>query len=166
LIEHAETEKAGSSAPVAAEATATLLVHVVGSVRRPGVYELEEGDRVVDAIDAAGGELPDAVLEGLNMARKIGDGEQVLVPDEDDAAPVAGVPGATPSGSGDSAPLDINAADLSALQNLPGVGPATAAKIVADREANGPYKSVDDLQRVSGIGPKKLEQFEGLACVR
>lgn len=176
-----------SAVPASTEATSQpaeqptrLMVHVVGSVRHPGVYELDAGSRVIDAVDAAGGTLPDAVLSAVNMARPVGDGEQILVPDEDDPGAVtaaaaagggagaAGAGSAGPSGvaGGQQAAVDINSADATALETLPGVGPSTAAKIIADREANGPFASVDDLTRISGIGPKKLEQLKPMACVR
>jgi competence protein ComEA len=154
------------------------MVHVVGSVRHPGVYELDPGSRVIDAVDAAGGTLPDAILSAVNMARPVGDGEQILVPDEDDPAAVAAAAGGGGTGGGAGAAalaaggaggqqaVDINSADAAALETLPGVGPSTAAKIIADRESNGPFASVDDLTRVSGIGPKKLEQIKPMACVR
>lgn len=152
------------SAPVA-------FVHVVGAVRHPGVYELPAGSRVADAVGAAGGMLPDAVASGINLARPVNDGEQIVVPDEDDPTPPSAVGGASGGlGSGTPAaaggPVDINSADTMALETLPGVGPATAAKIIAEREANGPFVSIEDVGRVSGIGPKKLEQLAGTACVR
>lgn len=148
-------------------------VHVVGAVRRPGVYVLDSGARVVDAVRAAGGLLGDALESAVNMARPVVDGEQIAVPDKDDPNAVdtaaSSGPGATsPSGGNGSAPgaapIDLNSADAAALDTLPGVGPSTAQKIVADREANGPFASVEDLGRVSGIGPKKLEQLQGLVC--
>lgn len=163
-----------SSAPAASSETtpAALVVHVVGAVRHPGVYELPEGARVSAALEAAGGALPDARLSAVNLARPLADGEQIAVPDEDEvAAGVSGLGAATLGGvpapaAAPGAPLDINAADAAALDTLPGVGPSTAQKIVADREANGPFASVADLGRVSGIGPKKLEQLKGLVVVR
>jgi competence protein ComEA len=157
----------------AATETCGLVVHVVGCVRHPGVYELAQGSRVIDAVECAGGTLPDAVLSAINLARVLSDGEQILVPDEDDPAETAGpagggAAGGLPGGGAGAqvASVNINSADAAALETLPGVGPSTAAKIIADREANGPYASVEDLGRVSGIGPKKLEQLKGAACVR
>lgn len=157
--EHSET---------ADEASATVLVHVVGSVRRPGVYELPQGSRAVDAVDAAGGVLPDAVPSAINLARTVSDGEQVAVPSEDDAQqPSFAGPGVSEAAAlGSTGPIDLNSADATALETLPGIGPATAQKILADRETNGPYSSVDDLGRVSGIGPKRLDALRDLVCVR
>lgn len=166
------TEQKSNGASETLESTATLFVHVVGSVRHAGVYEFAPGSRVVDAVDAAGGVLPDAVLTSLNMARILSDGEQVLVPDEDSPAqvpaqPANGAAGGQQGAAGSGAGLvDLNSADAALLDTLPGVGPSTAQKIVSDREANGRFASVDDLTRVTGIGPKKLEQIRALACVR
>lgn len=176
-----ETLAAATTTPVANETTSAataLYVHVCGAVRRPGVYELAPGSRIVDAIDAAGGLLGDAVAAAVNLARPVTDGEQVVVPSADDARSMPAVPGAS-SGTGGAAsqsgahagdsaqsPIDLNTADAAALDTLPGVGPSTAEKIVSDREANGPFSTVEDLGRVSGIGPKKLEQLKGLVCVR
>lgn len=160
----------GSDEPTASvSASATAVVHVVGAVRSPGVYELIEGARVADAIAQAGGLLPDAVAQAINLARPVADGEQILVPDEDAveagaipaAATAAGGPGA-PAGAAGTGKIDINTADAASLDTLPGVGPSTATKIIAEREANGPFATVDDLGRVSGIGPKRLEQLRDL----
>lgn len=146
---------------------AKVIVHVVGAVRRPGVYELVAGSRVSDAVEAAGGMLAGAVAAGVNLARPVTDGEQIVVPDEDGPVTNPAAGGATNgAGASGAGPIDINSADAAALDALPGVGPSTAAKIIAEREANGPFSSVEDLARVSGIGPKKLEQLAGLACVR
>jgi len=157
------------------EPSASVLVHVVGAVRHPGVYELAAGSRASDAVDAAGGLLPDAVPEAVNLAREVTDGEQLAVPDRDAVAAglvagagagSAGAAGGAAGGQPSGAVVDLNSADAAALDALPGVGPATAARIISDREANGPFASVEDLGRVSGIGPKKLEQLAGLVCVR
>lgn len=154
---------------------AQLTVHVAGQVRRPGVYELEAGSRVIDGVEAAGGLVGDAAPESLNLARPLSDGEQVYVPSTEDAeagrVQPAGASGVQPgSGSGPSsasaAQVNVNSADAAALETLPGVGPATAQKIITDREANGPFASVEDLGRVSGIGPKRIEQLKDLVVVR
>ena len=164
-----------ATAPEAPDA-ARIWVHVVGAVRHPGLYQLGADSRVNDAIEAAGGFLGNAAPEGVNLARKIGDGEQLVVPTADEfaksgASGAAGAGGASSSaGSGGQAtsgsPVDINNATAEQLDTLPGVGPATATKIVADREANGPFKSVEDLGRVAGIGPKKLDDLKALIVVR
>jgi len=166
-----------SAAPSAEASAAHVWVHVVGAVMHPGVYEVDASSRVADVIDAAGGLLGSAAAQAVNLARVVTDGEQIVVPTADEFA-VGKAPGAAAGGGGatasgavagsgpGSAPVNINTADAAALDALPGVGPSTAAKIVAEREANGPFTSAEDLGRVSGIGDKKLEQLVGLVCVR
>lgn len=158
----------------ATDASGTVTVHVVGAVVHPGVFELPVTARVCDAVSAAGGLTGNAAQGAVNLARVLSDGEQIAVPTEDEYR--AGLRGAGPpanAASGESAAgpaagarVNINTADAAVLDELPGVGPSTAAKIVADREANGPFASADDLGRVPGIGPKKLEQLKDAVCVR
>ena len=148
--------------------TAEVVVHVVGAVMSPGVYSLAAGSRVSDAVTAAGGATGNAAEEGLNLARVLADGEQIRVLTKDeleagiqsDGTPVAGTGGATASGK-----ININRATAAELDSLPGVGPSTAQKILADREANGPFKSIEDLMRVSGIGEKKFDSLKDLVTV-
>lgn len=130
---------------------ATVVVHVVGEVAVPGVVELDSGARVADAIDAAGGVGPEADLAGLNLARVLVDGEQVVVPQ------VGQVPVAPADGR-----IDINTADAAALQTLPGIGEVLAQRIVTWREQNGRFGSVDELTQVSGIGPAVLDSVHEL----
>lgn len=138
--------------------TGPVLVHVAGAVRTPGVYELPAGARVDDAVRAAGGPLPVAELDGVNLAAFVTDGQRVYVPLEGEIDPAAV---ADPASAGE-VPLDLNAATAEQLDSLPGVGPATAGAIVDDRERNGPFASVDDLVRVPGIGPAKLAALREL----
>jgi competence protein ComEA len=136
-------------------APVTVIVHVSGAVVEPGVYELPAGARVRDAIVVAGGATVDADDHALNLAAVIVDASRIHVPvvGEDVPIPidVAGVP------VGPEAPLDVNRATAEQLDELPGVGPATADAIVTERERHGPFFDVDDLLRVPGIGPAKLE---------
>lgn len=135
-----------------------VLVHVSGAVRSPGVYTLDSTARVVDAVDAAGGPTQEAQLHQLNLAALVVDGQQIRVPVEGEAVvPLA------PTGEG---PIDLNRADVIGLQALPGVGPSTAEAIVAYRDANGPFRSVDDLLDVPGIGPAKLSAMADAVVVR
>ena len=167
---------------VAAVATTTtrppaeIVVDVVGAVRRSGVVRVAGGARVVDAIAAAGGATSSADLARLNLAAPVADGSRIAVPNVGQAAPPvdpAAVSGGGGSGgSGDpaagttpSGPVDINTATAAQLDALPGIGPATAAAIVQDRSAHGPFRSVDDLGRVRGIGPAKLAQLHDLVTV-
>lgn len=164
-----------TSASVEQSSTAKVWIHVIGAVRHPGLYELPEGARVEDGVEAAGGFVGNAAPEAVNLARKVADGEQVSIPTQDQAkhgltgGASAGGSGAVAGGGGGAAtagPIDLNSATADQLDTLPGVGPATALKIVADREASGPFASVEDLGRVSGIGPKKLEALKDLVSVR
>jgi competence protein ComEA len=173
---------AGASGGAAARSSgvassALVWVDVVGAVRHPGVYRLAEGARAQAAVDAAGGMEPGAARASVNLAAKVQDGEQLVIPTDAEVQSGA-VPAATATGGGAGpgvgraggpaagGKIDLNTADATQLDSLPGVGPSTAAKIVADREANGRFASVDDLGRVSGIGPKKLEQLKPMISVR
>ena len=139
----------------------SLIVDVAGAVRRPGVYEFGEGDRVIDAIERAGGPLAKADLSLLNLAAPLTDGTQILVPK-------AGPPGAAPvaGGSGSAGGLlNINTASATDLETLSGIGEVLAATIVEYRDQNGPFASVDDLEDVSGIGPATLEEIRDQVTV-
>jgi competence protein ComEA len=141
-----------------------VLVHVAGEVRVPGVYRLSEGDRVIDAVERAGGALRRADLDAVNLAAPVVDGAQVFIPGQgDQASGGAPVTGSPPAGGVEAGqPVDLNRADAAALDLLPGVGPATAAAIVRHRDENGPFATVDDLLDVAGIGPAKLEALRDL----
>jgi competence protein ComEA len=130
-----------------------VVVHVVGAVVTPGVVTLPGGSRVGDAIDAVGGSTPEADLSAVNLARPLVDGEQVWVPRPGEA-PV-------PDASVDDGLVNINTADAATLDTLPGVGPVLAGRIIAAR----PFTSVDDLERVSGIGPAVLANLRPLVKV-
>ena len=137
-----------------------LVVDVAGAVLRPGLVRLPPGARVADAVAASGGPAPDAALVGLNQARVLADGEQVRVPRAGEPPPPpAPAPAPGPPGSGPAAPVDLNHATAAELDVLPGVGPATAAAIVAWRAENGGFRAVDDLLEVPGIGPARLERL-------
>ena len=160
-----------------------VVVSVVGLVRAPGLVTLAPGARIADALQAAGGAASGADIIGLNMARPVGDGEQIVV----GVAPVPGQPttlgssvasGSTPAskpstpapGSGSVKPrpgqvLDLNTATVEELDTLPGVGPVTAAAIVAWRQTNGKFTSVDQLADVDGIGPARLDKLRALVRV-
>ncbi len=149
-----------------------VVVHVVGAVASPGVQRLPLGSRVVDAVDAAGGAGPDADLGRINLAAALTDGQQVYVlrHGEPAPAPPAGAAGGAdgpgaPGAAAATAAIDINTASATQLEELPGVGPATAAAIIAHREQNGPFTSVDDLLDVRGIGEAKLDALRDLATV-
>lgn len=148
---------AASSPGVAGAASAPIFVHVLGQVEHPGLYELREGDRVVDAIAAAGGLTDAADPAGINLARLVTDGEQLAVP------AVGEVPASAPGTAADGR-VDLNTADVATLDTLPRIGPAMAQRIVDWRETNGPIRSVEDLLAVSGIGEKTVEALRPLVA--
>ncbi len=141
------------------------VVHVTGAVRRSGVYRLAAGDRVQDAIRRAGGATRRADLEAINLAAPVQDGVQIVVPVHGASAAAAAGGGAAAGGAapvgGAAAPVNLNTATAEQLDTLDGVGPATAAKILAYRREHGGFRSVEDLMQVSGIGPKKMAALKG-----
>ena len=151
--------------PVASAEPAIAIVHVAGAVARPGVYEVSAAARVGDAVDLAGGPTADADLDRINLAATVTDGGQINVPRIGQAliAPLGSQAAGGSPGAG--APIDINTADASMLETLPGVGPSTAAAIIAHREEHGPFPSVAALDDVSGIGPARLEALRDLVTV-
>ena len=150
-----------------------LVVHVVGAVRRPGLYRLREGARVADAVSRAGGATGRAELAALNLAAPLVDGIQVLVPRRVAGSQALEATGGDPSAdvaAGTSAAgttglgrkLSLFSATADQLDELPGVGPITAQKILDYRAEHGPFRSVDDLDAVPGIGPTRIEQLRDL----
>jgi competence protein ComEA len=135
-----------------------VVAHAAGAVAAPGVYRLAGGARVGDLVSAAGGPLPGADLDQVNLAAPVTDGERVYVPVEGEVV-------TPPSGTADPGPVDLNAATAEQLDALPGVGPSTAAAILDERERRGGFRSVDELLDVRGIGPAKLEQLRELVRV-
>jgi competence protein ComEA len=156
------TVETGAAAP-SSTTPSELVVHVAGAVVHPGVYRLSPGTRVIDAVDQAGGLAGDAQPDAVNLAAPVTDGERVYVPRVGDSVPLATI-GST-SSDAPVGPVNLNSAGPEELDQLPGVGPATAAAIVAHREQHGPFASVDDLADVRGIGPAKLEALRGLVTV-
>ena len=140
----------GAGAPV-------LVVHVVGAVHRPGLFRLKEGSRVADAVSRAGGPTRRAELSAVNLAAPLADGQQVIVPRR-------GPPGAETAAAGEvaGAKVSLALATVDQLDELPGIGPVTAQKIVDWRSSHGPFQSVDDLDDVPGIGPVRIEQLREL----
>lgn len=142
----------------------TIVVHVAGWVAEPGLVEIPAPGRVGDALAAAGGVLPGAALDSLNLARPVADGEQVVVGGVG-ADPASGDIGASSGGTGGDGVVHLNSATSSVLESLPGVGPVLAERIVAHRESNGPFGQVEDLLDVSGIGEAKLASLRDLVAV-
>lgn len=148
---------------------AYICIYVAGSVINPGVYNLAEGSRVYEAIEMAGGATPGADLASINLAKPLTDAEMVYVPAEGETPSASYAAGAAPTsaagGAQGSGPVNINTAGVEELKTLNGIGDSLAQAIVDDRERNGPFTSVDDLVRVSGIGAKTLARFADKVCV-
>lgn len=140
-----------------------IQVHVAGEVNKPGVYKLDAGSRIMDAVNAAGGFTSKADQNSLNLAKVLEDGEQILI----NSTEPASNPSTSDSNSSSSnnGKVNINTADLATLQTLSGVGPSTAQKIIDYRNANGKFKTIEDLKKVSGIGEKTFEKFKDKICV-
>lgn len=153
----------GSTAP-AGSAAGELFIHVLGAVAAPGVYRLPDGSRAFDAVASAGGLLPEADTSAVNLARFVNDGEQLYVPVVGEVPPGGGAGSAAGSPSG-SQLVNVNTASAAELTALPRIGEALAARIVAWREANGPFATLDDLSAVEGIGAKTLEGLRAAATV-
>ncbi len=152
---------AGSPTP----SPASIIVDVAGWVRRPGVYEFATGDRVIDAVNRAGGARNGADLTSLNLAAPLTDGTQIVIPKPGSTASVGAGSSSTGAVSSGSALININTASETELEDLPSVGPVTAAAIIEYRTQNGPFATVDDLIDVSGIGPATLEDIRPFATV-
>ena len=146
-----------------------ILVHVAGAVEKPGVHRLWQGARVIDAVSAAG-PLPGASLDSLRLAAPVSDGQTVIVPDKSAVSATsslktgAGVQGTAASTAGSQAGggalVNINTAGPEELDTLPGIGPALAQRIIQYRETHGPFQTVEDLKKVSGIGEKSFEKLK------
>lgn len=140
-----------------------FLVHVSGWVADPGLVSVEEGARVGDVLAAAGGVLPGALLEAMNLAGAVADGEQVVVPGPGGSTPVEVADAEQPDdGVG---PIRLNSATAAELETLPGVGPVLAERIVSHRDSRGDFVEVEDLLDVSGIGEAKLASIRELVVV-
>lgn len=146
------------TATAAASVGSAVYVHILGAVARPGLYELRDGDRAVDAVAAAGGFLETADQAQVNLARFVVDGEQIVVPVIGETP--AAAPGTTASGL-----VNLNTADVATLETLPRVGPAMAERIIDWREANGGFTAVEDLMSVTGIGDKTFESLRELVTI-
>jgi competence protein ComEA len=158
----APTERAVAAQvePLGADSAPKLVVHVVGAVRRPGLYRLPDRSRIADAVTRAGGPTRRADLSAVNLAAPVADGVQVVVPAR--TPPDKG--GDSPASSSPQGPVHLNTARLEELDGLPGIGPVTAQKIIDYREQHGAFASLDDLDAIPGIGPARLEQLKEVAA--
>jgi competence protein ComEA len=151
---------------------AKITVHISGAVAFPGVYQLDEGSRVNDAVVAAGGQNVDAAADSVNLARILSDGEHVHIPSQAEVEAgehPAEYSSAQDAASSTAAPADalinINSADAATLETLPGIGPAMAQRIISYRQTYGPFASIEELQLVSGIGEKRYADLKDKVCV-
>ncbi len=152
-----EDAKPLDAATVETAPKADIKVYVTGAVNHPGIVTVEEGARAVDAVDAAGGLLPTADAEVVNMAQILKDGQQLQVPEKETAQKTADSGTAAPAADGT---VNINTADEKALDTLPGIGPAMAKRIIDYRMENGPFQSIEDIKNVKGIGEAKFEKMK------
>jgi competence protein ComEA len=146
---------------------ATIFVHILGAVERPGLYELRDGARAVDAVASAGGFTATADQAVLNLARFVTDGEQIIVPlvGENPASNSGGAVGGAAGGAVVRGKININTADAATLETLPRIGPAMSARIIAWRDSNGRFTTIDDLMSVTGIGDKTFDGLKDLVTV-
>jgi len=170
------TPAGSGSVPTGAEAPTSqppqeVVVHVAGAVKKPGVYRFPSGSRAADAVKRAGGLAARAVASAVNLAAPLQDGQQLYLPTRDEIAASGTAPRPEPASTGDAGigageRLDINTADATELEELPGIGPALSARIVQFRDANGPYASLEELDAVPGIGPAMMARLEPLVRFR
>ena len=171
LGSHGETTTIGSPKPFASTTAAAttaaprgqLFVHVVGAVSQPGLFVLATGDRVVDAVAAAGGFTGTADQTQVNLARVLADGEQIVVPVVGEAA--AGPPGTAGGAATVGGKVNLNSADSTALETLPRVGPAMSKRIIDWRTTNGRFTAIEDLMSVTGVGQKTFDGLKDLVTV-
>lgn len=167
IILHSEMEKNDEDAEISEEKE-LIIIHITGAVQEPGVYILEEGARVYEAVEKAGGQSDDADLEMINLAEPLYDGQPVYVPRISDRDSFHISDGNIYRGGLQhlkDGKININIANKSQLETLPGIGSVKAQSIIDYREKNGPFKSVDDLLKVTGIGEKTLENLGDLITV-
>ena len=155
-VELADGQTVDSTADVVDSEPPIVVVHVAGSVLRPGLVSLPEGSRVADAVAAAGGFTDEAVEMAVNLAAPVSDGMQVVIPST--AAPM-------PAGASGDGLVHVNRAEVGELETLPGVGPVLADRIASYRDEHGPFETIEDLLDVPGIGESKLESLRDSVAI-
>lgn len=156
-----------------------IMVHVTGCIKNPGLVKLKEGSRIADAIASSGGATSLADLSQINLAYILEDGQKIYIPSHEDASStsseyVTSDPGEkvleesslSTLSSKVSTPININTAPQTELETIPGIGPSTALKIISYRKENGPFKSIEDIKNVKGIGDAKFEEIKNSICVK
>lgn len=159
-VELEANEPIATAATDVSEGKAEILVYVSGAVNNPGVVSVSEGARVAEAIEKCGGIMPTADMNSVNMAQVLKDGAQIKVSEKNTPVTLN-----SKTGSEQGSMVNINQADVKTLESLPGIGPAMAQRIVEYRNENGSFQSVDDLQKVKGIGKAKLEKLKDRVTV-
>ena len=139
-----------------------IYVDISGEVKNQGVYQVADGTRLFEVIEKAGGLTSNASIESINQAEVVTDGQKIIVPNKDDFVTAGSGQNQGSKGLMDNGLVNINIADLDGLQEIPGVGPATAEKIIAYRNSNGSFKSKEDLMNVSGIGQKTFDKIKDM----
>ena len=169
LLENSEEENVEITNEIYEEEK--IAVHIIGEVKKEGIIYLEEGSRVADAIEKAGGETKEADLSKINLAYILQDGEKIYVPNKNDETAeyitkengnnlISEGNNTSNNLKGENDKVNINTATLNELDSLPGIGPSTAQKIIDYREENGNFKTIEDLQNVKGIGDAKFEEIK------
>ncbi|PWA12500.1 competence protein ComE [Pueribacillus theae] len=164
MLQNENGEK-NNEEPVEEAAVQEIMIDVKGAVKNPGVYTMEQGDRVIDAIEKSGGLLKNADEKQINLAGMIKDEMVIYVPKHGEEAETPIVTQNNPNVAEGGDKVKINSASSEELQKLPGIGPAKAEAIISYREENGAFKSVDDLLNVSGIGVKSLEKLKDIITI-
>lgn len=170
LLNQVENEKEGDleSSSSEPEEPMIMMVDIKGEVLNPGVYEVREGDRIINLIEKAGGLTKEADSIGVNFALKLSDEMAVYIPKKGEATEVVGdlIRNGSPNSEAGGSKVNLNLATASDLETLPGIGPAKSAAILEYRETNGSFKSIEDLKSVSGIGDKTYEKLSSLITVK
>ena len=148
------------SEEISSEVPAKIKIYIAGEVVSPGVYELDENSRIEDAINIAGGLTKDAFLRDVNLACILEDAMKIYIPNKNDNENIEIISSNTTNTTSTSNGININKADASELESIPGIGPSTAQKIITYRNENGKFSSIDDIKNISGIGDKKFESIK------
>jgi competence protein ComEA len=164
LIE--ETERMEHNPTGEEEISFPMMADIKGEVARPGVYEIVDGDRIIDLIEKAGGLTDEAEASAINFAMKVSDEMAVYVPKKGEEAEAAIMPSGVMSAGEKEGKINLNLASAAELETLPGIGPAKSAAIIEYRESNGSFKSIEDIKNISGIGNKTFEKLESLIIVK
>lgn len=163
IVEEEETKEIKEEAPQ------EIIVHITGAVKNEGIVKLEEGARVIDAVEEAGGLIEDAYLENVNLAYKLKDGQKIYIPwifdtEEEILEKNVVIDYGFEDDTSTSSKVNINTADVSQLMTLSGIGESTANKIIEYRKLNGKFKTIEDIKNVSGIGTAKYESIKDYIC--